>query len=80
MEESNPQRFSIAFALFNSHRNDAEKRARAEMEKACPELLAEVDQIISDGDGIMAILNLNPSPATAYFAALITYFVNEGID
>lgn len=68
---------SINFAVFNGHVNDADKRSRALMRALMPEWLEAVERIESDGNGIMAIFQVEIEPATAAYTALVTAFVNE---
>ena len=66
------------FSVFNNHINDADRRARAAMRQLCPAFLEQVEAIEKEGNGIMAIFQQSPTPATSYYAALVQYFVNEG--
>jgi hypothetical protein len=72
-----PEAMTIEFALFNEHANDANVRARKLMTFVCPKWLEEVDKMSDEGGGIMALLNDEPTPATAFYIALITAYVNE---
>ena len=65
------------FAVFNGHKNDADKRARAALRRmGATKWLQEVENVERDGNGIMNIFNVPISPATAAYAALAAHFVN----
>jgi hypothetical protein len=79
--ESTKERMSAFIAVFNSHVNNADERARALMKEFFPEQLAEVEAMEVEGkkyaDGIMTIFNLGVSPAIMLYVGLVTAFVNE---
>lgn len=64
------------FAVFNGHVNDADKRARAALKKMSPEWFDRLVEIEKEGNGIMHIFNVDIEPATAAYAALVTFIVN----
>ena len=65
------------FAVFNGHVNKADERARKMLADTQPEWLEEVEQIETEGNGIMAVLQRTPTPAVAAYVSLVTAFVNE---
>ena len=64
-------------SVFNNHVNNADQKARAVMRQLCPAFLEQVEDIEKEGNGIMAIFQQSPSAATAYYVAMVQYFVNE---
>lgn len=67
----------LFFAVFNGHKNDADRRARALMKVICPKQLETVEALEGIGGGIMAIFNAEPCTATTIYAALVAAYVNE---
>lgn len=70
-------RMSSTFAVFNNHVNNADKRARDLMRRACPDLLKEVETIEREEGGIMGIFSRQITTATELYADLVTGYVNS---
>ncbi len=71
------KRLSPGFAVFNQHCNKAGDRAMALLKEFTPEWAKEVEMADVKGNGIMAIFDTSPTPATAAYTMLVTAFVNE---
>lgn len=76
MENLVPERMSPGLALFNGHINDAANRAAAVLREFFPDFLNEVRALEEKGNGIMYLTQIDPTPATAAYLALVTAFVN----
>lgn len=63
-------------ALFNCHINNAQKRTEKVMKKHFSDWLKEIKSI-EKKNGLMAIMQTSPTPATACYIGLITYLVNH---
>lgn len=71
------ERLGPNWAVFNQHCNDAGDRAMAILDEFYPSWGKEVRDIEKKGNGIMAIFDEKPIPATAAYTMLVTAFVNE---
>ena len=71
------KKMSAFESVFNGHVNNANKRARKVLADHFPEQLAEVELKEKEGNGIMVILNSEPTMATMAYVVLVTMFVNE---
>ena len=69
------EKLSPEFALFNYHINDAKDRALAVLDEYFSPYADEIRK--ADEEGIMSIMQTQPTPATASFVVLVTMFVNE---
>jgi len=65
----------VYFSVFNYHVNDAKDRALEVLEKYSPTYVEEIRQ--AEEEGIMTIFQKEPTPASASFAILVAFFVNE---
>lgn len=63
------------FSVFNSHVNDAHKRAMKMLRLHFSEFYNEIKK--QEKKGIMGIFDKHPTPSTAAYVALVTAFVNE---
>ena len=68
------------FAVFNGHVNKADEKARALMRRYSPDYLKRVEKLEREGNGIMHIFNVKPTPATKMYTLLVMAFANEGRD
>ena len=68
------------FSVFNGHVNRADKRARILMGAESPSYLAELRRIEREEHGIMGIFYRKPTRATKRYMALVTLFVNGGVE
>lgn len=76
MEDMKVTPMTPSFALFNSHVNDADKKARAILACIAPDKLKRIKKLEKEGKGIMHILNVEPEAATVAFIWLVTALVN----
>jgi len=65
------------FSVFNSHINDADKRAREVMKTFFLDDLKNIEAIEKQHNGIMAIFDCEPKCSTVLYVGLVTAFVNE---
>lgn len=77
MGKKTAERLSPNWAVFNQHSNKAGDRAMALLKEFTPDWAEEVETAEAEGNGIMAIFNEPPTPATAAYSMLVTAFVNE---
>jgi len=65
------------FALFNNHVNDAGERALAVLDEHFSEYAEEIRA--AEEEGIMGIMQVDPTFAAVAYVALVTAFVNEEV-
>lgn len=70
-------KLSPGFALFNCHINNAKDRALAVLDENFSKLAAEIRK--AEEEGIMVLLQREPTPASTAFVVLVTAFVNGDI-
>lgn len=75
------ERMDPSFAVFNNHKNNAGDRADKEAIEQCGQKAFDKHIAPLRESGIMAILNIErPKPIQIVWIALVTAFVNEGIE